>query len=209
MLIAWIGVLNPWSHNTLSAYPPLENLARTCLARPDRLPTEWIKDLIRATSVTPETGWLDLGLAYLDQRRLPDAEAALERAAAAKPDEPLPYYHLGIARDMMGHTAGAIAAYERLLALAPDNVGAWNNLIIFSLRAERLDLAERASRRSLELEPDNAQGTWGELMVEEARGKLDAEKLKAALRRHPDHAALKEMARRRGIQYLNIIRVKP
>src|SRR6185295_3749786 len=50
-LIAALGVVNPWSHNTLSAIPPLENVARLCLAHPAALPSDWIGGLVDTTSV--------------------------------------------------------------------------------------------------------------------------------------------------------------
>ncbi len=48
-------------------------------------------------------------------------------------------------------------AYERSLALVPDNPGALNNFAYFlSVRGEQLDKAERMSKRSLELAPGEA-----------------------------------------------------
>lgn len=48
-------------------------------------------------------------------------------------------------------------AYERSLALVPDNPGALNNFAYFlSVRGEQLDKAERMSKRSLELAPEEA-----------------------------------------------------
>jgi tetratricopeptide (TPR) repeat protein len=48
-------------------------------------------------------------------------------------------------------------AYERSLAIIPDNPGALNNFAYFlSLRGEQLEKAERMSRRSLELAPGEA-----------------------------------------------------
>lgn len=48
------------------------------------------------------------------------------------------------------------ASYEQALILDPDNFYVLNNYAYYlSLRGERLDLAERMSRRSLELNPDN------------------------------------------------------
>lgn len=48
-------------------------------------------------------------------------------------------------------------AYERSLALQPDNPGALNNFAYFlSVRNEQLDKAERMSKRSLELAPQEA-----------------------------------------------------
>lgn len=197
--IAWIGVFNPWSHNTLSAWPPLENVARYCIDHSDTLPTGWIGGLIESTSVTPDVGWLDLGEAYLGQRRLKEAEGALKAAIAVKPEAPLPYYHLGIAQDMQQRPFDAIATYQKLLALDPKNLGGWNNLGIFALRAGELKLAREAYRQSQALAPGNATATWGELFVGALDGKPDGVKLKAALAKYPDDARLQDLARQWGL----------
>ncbi|MEN6625207.1 MAG: tetratricopeptide repeat protein [Candidatus Sumerlaeia bacterium] len=209
--IAWIGVLDPWSHNTLSAWPPLENLARLCLRHPDRLPTGWIAPLIRNTSVTPATGWLDLGLDLLHEAQTrPDPDAArkllersavaLSRAADADASVPLPLYHLGIVQNMLGMPNDAIGTYERLLKLEPANVGALNNLGIFALDAGRPDRARQAWTRSLELAPRNPTAQWGLLILEEAAGRADANSplLNEALRLHPNDPRIRDLAKRWG-----------
>lgn len=160
-LVAWIGVMNPWSHNTLSAIPPMENVARFCLRHGDRLPTEWIGDLIERTSFNPEVAWLDLGLAHVEAGRLAPAEDALTRSIAEEPDAPLPYYHLGIVQDMAGRPEAAARTYERLLTLDPRNVGAWNNLGLFYLKLGDPVRARGAYSRSIELQPENEMGRWG------------------------------------------------
>lgn len=198
-LVAGIGVLNPWSHNTFSAWPPLENVARFALARPTVLPSEWIGGVIDATSVTPEVGWLDLGETYLNQRRPREAEWALKEAVRAKPGEPLPYYHLGIAQDMQRKPLEAIASYRKLLELEPKNLGGWNNLGVFAMNVGDLPLAREAYRKSLELAPGNASGTWGELMLGGLEGKPDVARLKAAMARYPGDGRLRMLAQQWGV----------
>lgn len=202
-LVAWIGVRSPWSHNTLSAIPPLENLARFALAHPDRAPTRWIERLIEATSVTRANGWLDLGLERMTARDLPGAERALRRSAAEDPAEPLPLYHLGIALDMQGRPGEAIAVYERLLAMEPGNAGAWNNLGIFSVRAGDLERARTAWTRALEQAGPSGSATaeWGLLALEGMAGRAhDATpRLRDALRRHPGDPRLESLARDWGV----------
>lgn len=200
LLIAAIGVYAPWSHNTLSAYPPLENLARLSLRHAQSLPTEWIGPLIRATSVTPDVGWLDLGLAQLDGRRLREAEVALQEATRARPDRPLPYYHLGIVQDMRGHPREAIATYQNLLRLDAQNLGGWNNLGIFALKAGLPGLADEAYARSLALAPGNASALWGRLLKEELTGRTDpnSPRLREALAKHPQDPRIVGLARRWG-----------
>lgn len=173
VLIAGIGVMKPWSHNTLSAIPPLENIARFCLRHGERLPTGWIGELVGRTSFEPEIGWLDLGLAHLEAGRLEQAETALQHAIAEDPDAPLPYYHLGIAQDMAGRTPSAVRTYARLIELDPKNVGAWNNLGLFYMKLGDPARARAAYEKSLNLQPDNELGRWGLQTIEawEARAR--------------------------------------
>lgn len=172
-VIAWVGVMNPWSHNTLSAYPPVENLARWAISRgPGKgaIPTAWIERAIETTSVTPAVGWLDLGLERMRRREWGAAETAFARAISADPKTPLPLYHMGMAQDQANRPDRAIETYRRLLAMEPENVGAWNNLGFFGLRAGRADVAREAYRRSLDLKPENASGLWGSAMLERSAG---------------------------------------
>jgi hypothetical protein len=199
-LIAAVGLLNPWSHNTLSAWPPLENLARLALAHPQILPTDWIGRLIETTSVTPAIGWLDLGLARL-QTGVPDqAAGALSQAIRLKPREPLPYYYLGIAQAGERRYGEAITTSRRLLELDPGNVGGWNNLGMIALQAGRLDVAKDAYEHSARLAPDNAGMLWGRLMLMEMEGRARADEplLLKALKLYPADARFRRLAQRWG-----------
>jgi hypothetical protein len=186
-LIAAIGLINPWSHNTLSAWPPLENAARLALAHPRRLPTNWIGPAIDATSVKPANGWLDLGLAWMERGDWNRAAQALHRATRLEPDAPLPYYHLSIALAQQDRLGEAIEVSRRLLALEPANVGGWNNLGMMALQAGRLDVAREAYAASERLAPDNAGMLVGRLLMMEMRGeaRADAPLLRRALELYP------------------------
>ncbi|MBI3735404.1 tetratricopeptide repeat protein, partial [Candidatus Sumerlaeota bacterium] len=198
--IAWIGVINPWSHNTLSPIPPLENLARLSLKHPGDYPTGWIEGLIESTSVDLQTSWLDLGLEHLAGKRPDKAEVSLKHAVLAKPSAALPYYHLGIALDMQRKSAEAIEVYEKLLSLEPNNLGGWNNIGIFALHARKIDLAKRAFEKSLTLAPGNATGLWGSLIIDQFEGAVNpnSPKLTEALSRHPDDPRIQALAKSWG-----------
>ncbi|MCX7048535.1 MAG: hypothetical protein NTX50_24000, partial [Candidatus Sumerlaeota bacterium] len=200
--IAWLGVTNPWSHNTYSAYPPLENVAQICLQHPRSLPIDWIGSLIEHTSVTPDIGWLDFAmLNYQVFGRLNQAERALIQSIEWNPNDSLPYYHLGIIKDMLGRPDEAIVVYQKYyLPKEPGNSGGWNNLMIFALHARRWDVAEAASKESLRLTPGNPKALWGQLAIEDMNDRRDPNSplLREALRRHPDDPLIREMARRWG-----------
>jgi tetratricopeptide (TPR) repeat protein len=198
--IAVLGVLNPWSHNTLSAWPPLENAAQFCLRHADRMPTEWIGGLIDATSVERWNGWLDYGLALENTRQLPQAEAALARAVRIAPGKALAYYHLGIVQATRHRFAEAGATYAQLQALEPANLGAWNNAGLFALQAGDVARAEACFARSLQLAPENATGLFGRLLLMQARGSANpqAPELRRALQLYPHDPRLKALARSWG-----------
>lgn len=211
-LIAWIGVIDPWSHNTLSAWPPLENVARYCLRHPDTLPTDWIGGLIDRTSIGRANGRLDEGLdfwkaslyAHSAGRNdrayhwLTRATDSMKKAIEADPKFGLAYYHLGEALDILGHSDEAIGTYQKLLALEPDNVQARNNLGVCALNGGRYDLARESWKRSLELEPGNATAMLGLLTLEEKAGRVDPNSplLREALKLHPTDPMLKALETR-------------
>lgn len=67
------------------------------------------------------------------------------------------YAALGDAHHEGGDEPSAYAAYEQALEYNPHNVSCLNNYAYFlSLAGERLDYAERMSRRTIEAEPENA-----------------------------------------------------
>lgn len=213
VLIAWIGVLAPWSHNVLSAIAPVENVARLALRSDGRLPIAWIDTAIEKTSITPANAWLDLGLEHQRAGRLKAAELSLRRAIAARPEVSVAYYHLGIVQDMRGKPRRAIETYAKLIELEPSNLGAWNNLGIFALRSGQSALARRAYSKSNELSPDNASALWGLIVLGDeddlafgdtpeagALGSSDgtAALLEKALRLYPGDPRFADLAARAG-----------
>jgi tetratricopeptide (TPR) repeat protein len=59
------------------------------------------------------------GIALRMLGRLPEARAALERAAALQPADYAAHFELAVTRELAGETATALAAYQRALALRP------------------------------------------------------------------------------------------
>lgn len=68
----------------------------------------------------------------------------------------------GVAAQRAGDVAGARAAYEQLLSLAPGDVDALNNLGVLHTGLREFDRAEVTLRRALALAPSNA-GAWSNL----------------------------------------------
>ena len=67
----------------------------------------------------------DLGLAYLEIGRVPDAIAAFQRAVASNPRYTDAYFRMGIALEKLGDLGGAILAYDRATELLPSLTEAW------------------------------------------------------------------------------------
>jgi len=70
----------------------------------------------------------DLGVAYFERGEPQRAAAEFDRALALRPDWARALVNLGDARLALGDVAGAIDAYERAVTVAPDDLGAANNL---------------------------------------------------------------------------------
>lgn len=61
-----------------------------------------------------------LGLGLLDASRLGDAEQAFLQAIAIDPNEPDPYFHLGVIYETRGDERLAVQQYDKYIELAPD-----------------------------------------------------------------------------------------
>lgn len=74
-----------------------------------------------AATTNPEdhTLLVDLAESLIRTNRLPDAESALVQALELNPSDPRVHYRLGIVRMARQDRAGARAAFERFLAIAP------------------------------------------------------------------------------------------
>jgi hypothetical protein len=186
--IAAVGMINPWSHNVLSAYPPLENIARYALAHPEQYRTHWIEPVIAATSVDPSVGWMDLGQQRTAGGDLSGAEHALRQAIQADPQRTLPYFHLGVLLDKQGRSQEAILLYRHMLKLDPQDVSGWSNLGFFALNALDWPLAQQAFDRSEQLRPGNASAALGRLLILDRGDTLHPEdpRVQEALGQHPD-----------------------
>jgi len=80
-------------------------------------------ELERAVQASPQQAvyFNQLGIAYRELGRFADAQRAYEKAIEIAPDYPAPLLNLGILLDLyLWDSRGALATYERYLALAPD-----------------------------------------------------------------------------------------
>ncbi|WP_284615954.1 tetratricopeptide repeat protein [Aquabacterium humicola] len=127
---------------------------------------------------------LAAAIELLRSERLPEAEAALDALLACWPQQPDALHYLGVLRHAQGRADDAVTLVRQSLAVAPGNVGAWNNLGNILLLAQRFDEAAEAYEASV----DAAQGT------PEASRALD--NLAVLYRRQGQAAAAERVARR-------------
>jgi Tfp pilus assembly protein PilF len=120
------------------------------------------------------------------ERALAEYRAAQEVSA----DRPEAHVSLGVLALRRGDPAGARAAYETALRLAPWYVPAWLNLADLERSAGREDAAERALRRALAAAPDAAEPHFalGLLFVRTGRADASLAELERAAELAPANA---------------------
>ena len=69
-----------------------------------------------------------LGLALLQQKKIPDALPHLEKATTLSPTSEKAWLYLGLARDQHGDAAGSLDAYKKGVAAVPKSIGLQHEL---------------------------------------------------------------------------------
>jgi len=95
------------------------------------------------------------GVQYLNQRRYPQALAALQKAAELQPDNFHTLRLLGNAYAFNDDLEGARETLQMAVLLEPSNPGIHYELAQVALNQGEDDLAMAESRKTLELDPDN------------------------------------------------------
>ncbi|NIT37123.1 MAG: tetratricopeptide repeat protein [candidate division Zixibacteria bacterium] len=99
------------------------------------------------------------------------------------------YHHLGGAYVSLGDDRAAAGAYEKAVALEPEDAFSWNNLGLAYIRLADVPAAERALGRALELTPDNPStlNSYGTLLLYRGRYAEAERYVGAALARDPNN----------------------
>jgi tetratricopeptide (TPR) repeat protein len=103
---------------------------------------------------------INLAIALLHAGKLAEAEKAAEAAREADPRAPQPPYVLGLAARADNRAEAAAAAFEQVLALDPDDLGARVNLGQLYMQQRRYDEAATLFRAAVETEPYNATAAY-------------------------------------------------
>lgn len=122
---------------------------------------------------SPNTALLQARMAT-EQRRFPEALAAMHRYLEDSADEPYGYYRRGIVYYRMGDFTRALADFEAYAQLAPQAVEAYEEQYLCLLELDRLDDAVAAAAAAVRLQPDNARPRFNLGFAELLRGRQEA-----------------------------------
>jgi tetratricopeptide (TPR) repeat protein len=103
---------------------------------------------------------INLGIALFNMPDLPAAQRELQAAATATPNAPQPHYVLGLLAKAQNKPVEAIAAFQRVLAIDPQDVGA--NVNLGQLYGQQRKYAEAVAvlRTGLAAEPYNTTALY-------------------------------------------------
>ena len=99
--------------------------------------------------------WRNRGIARAQLDQTEGALSDLLIAAASMPDDVLTLLNLGVVYQQMGRPADAVVAYDRIVRLEPDWIGAWINRSSALLDAGMTGAAVNDARRAVELDPED------------------------------------------------------
>ncbi|MEE2659160.1 MAG: tetratricopeptide repeat protein [Candidatus Latescibacterota bacterium] len=162
-----------------------------------------------------------LGMAYLEQGRLPEALARFRQAVQLDPEFAPGVHATGRVLQARGQLPDAIAAYERACQLDPNLLEAHVDLGSAYHRAHRFDQAVVAYRRALELDPERTliHGNLGMAHAMAGRFEAAASAFREGLQRDPDsvdlHEALGQVYARQGrmreavVEWQTVLRLAP
>jgi tetratricopeptide (TPR) repeat protein len=91
------------------------------------------------------------GIARSELGQLDGALEDLLQAAAAAPDDTLTHINLGVVYQALGHEADAVVAFDTVVRLEPDWIGAWINRAGALLDVGMTGAAVEDARRAVEL----------------------------------------------------------
>ncbi len=160
VLVAALGVVNPWATHVFSVYAPLDVLVPHAASRGEagRQAAQWI---IEHTAASPSFGYYELGRHYVSEGDSDLAIEALLTSLSIETTRTLAWYQLGTVAGRAGKLDLAASAFRRLTIIEPDHAGAWANL---GLTLQEMGLkadAKGALERGLQLNPESRAARIG------------------------------------------------
>ncbi len=116
---------------------------------------------------------LNKGIALLNQQKLPEAEEALQQAAAKDPRNPRVWYNLGLVHRGEGKTDEAIADFQKVLKIDPTDPDAYYFLGTFYSQQQDYPKAIDAFQQALKINPLHASAEFGMGRALQRSGKTD------------------------------------
>jgi tetratricopeptide (TPR) repeat protein len=116
----------------------------------------------RALVLAPQLkiGQINLAIALFNLQDIEAAQTAAQTAAKNVPESPQPIYILGLIAKNQNRTDDAAAAFKRVLAIDPEDVGANVNLGQIYVQQRKYTEAIAAFRRAIAAEPYNATALY-------------------------------------------------
>ncbi len=103
---------------------------------------------------------INLGIALFNAPDLPAAQRELQAAATAAPNAPQPHYVLGLLAKAQNKPVEAVAAFQKVLAIDPQDVGANVNLGQLFAQQRKYPEAVAVLRTALAAEPYNTTALY-------------------------------------------------
>lgn len=134
------------------------------------------------------------GIGWNNKKNYTKSIAAIQRAIDLQPDESKElmsdmYAAMGDAYNADKNYKGSDESYEKALSLNPNNVSVLNNYSYYlSIRKQRLDYAEKMSKKTLELKPGEATflDTYGWILFQQGKYELAKKYIEDALKANPE-----------------------
>lgn len=140
-----------------------------------------------ARKLDDSDGWaVNEALSLAKSGKGEDAIALLKSRVEARPTAPQPQFFLAQVYERLGRGDEAVAAYEKVLDIAPDNVIALNNLALLQLERGS-DAAMASAERAYGLAPENPAiaDTYGWVMLNRGKAELAMAALRSAAEAAP------------------------
>lgn len=134
------------------------------------------EDIVKMDSAEVEKSVLimrnrTLGLAYLEENKLEEAENAFKELIALAPDEALGYTNLGIVYMRMGKYDEAEVQLKKAVELSPDDPDIRLNLAKVYDLVDKEEASRKELEKTIEIDPDHVQSLYS--LAESYQNKSD------------------------------------
>ena len=104
--------------------------------------------------------YINLAIALFNAQDVENASKAAETAARLAPEQPQPWYMLGLLARNLNHAEDAVAMFKKVLEFDPNDVGANVNLGQIYIQQRNYGEAEKVFRQALAAEPYNSTAMY-------------------------------------------------